>query len=109
MSISLCKILLMSQDLSDILKALEKPLRFASKNSFSKLNSVKSLDSLVGDLTLKALSLNLTNAEAKIVRDIKDSFLDYEGLEIEGKKKAIRKALGYLEELNKLQSSERVS
>lgn len=109
MCISLCKILLMSQDLSDILKALEKPLRFASKNSFSKLNSVKSLDSLVGDLTLKALSLNLTNAEAKIVRDIKDSFLDYEGLEIEGKKKAIRKALGFLEDLDKLKSSERAS
>ncbi|HML96374.1 MAG TPA: ATP-dependent DNA helicase RecG [Thermodesulfobacteriota bacterium] len=99
----------MSQDLSDILKALEKPLKFASKNSFSKLNTVKSLDSLVGDLALKALSLDLTNAEAEIIRDIKESFLDYEGLETEGKKKAIRKALGDLERLGELRSAGRIS
>ncbi|MCL4246228.1 MAG: DEAD/DEAH box helicase, partial [Candidatus Dadabacteria bacterium] len=97
----------MSQNLSDILKALEKPLKFASKNGFSKLNTVKALDALVGDLALKALSLDITKAEADIVRDIKDNFLDYEGLETEGKKKAIRKALGYIEKLNELRSAGR--
>jgi len=98
----------MFQDLSDILKALEKPLQFASKNGFSKLNAVKSLDSLVGDLALKALSLELTNAEAEIIKDIRDGFLDYEGLETDGKKKAIRKALEDLERLGELRSAGRI-
>lgn len=99
----------MSYNLSSILKALEKPLKFAARNGFSKLNTIKELDVLVGDLTLKALSLDLTDAETGIISSIKNNFIGYEGLGTEGKKKAVASALSGLERLSDLQRAGRAS
>ena len=70
----------MSKELNEILDALERPLRFASRNDFSNLEKVKALDQLVGDLTLKALSLPLTVEQARDLESLRDYFSEYEGL-----------------------------
>ena len=70
----------MSNDLNEILDALEKPLRFASRNNFSNLDKVKALDQLVGDLTLKALSLPLSAVQTRDFESLRDFFSAYDGL-----------------------------
>ncbi|MGB3730109.1 MAG: hypothetical protein WBA70_12765, partial [Thermodesulfobacteriota bacterium] len=76
----------MSQDLLSILTALEKPLRFASSKNFANLDKIKALDQLVGDLTLKALSLPLSKLQSESVERIRDFFETYESLDFEQKR-----------------------
>lgn len=83
----------MSNELNEILEALEKPLRFASRNDFSNLDKVKALDQLVGDLTLKALSLQLSAAQVREFEALKDYFSAYDGLGQGERKAIIRKSL----------------
>jgi len=83
----------MSNELNEILEALEKPLRFASRNDFSNLDKVIALEQLVGDLTLKALSLQLSAAQIRDFEALKDFFSAYDGLGQAERKAIIRKAL----------------
>ncbi len=91
----------MSKELYEILEALEKPLRFASRKDFSNIDKVKALDQLVGDLTLKALSLPLSGEQIKNVEYMKGSFAAYDNLNVERKKELIGKSLEIIEELKK--------
>lgn len=83
----------MSDELREILTALEKPLRFISKNNFSNLGKVKSLPGLVDDLTLKALSLPLSQDNIKTLKSLKNSFSRYDDLPDTDKKELIKRAL----------------
>ena len=89
----------MSDDLISILDALEKPLKFASKKDYSNIDKIKALDQLVGDLTLKALSLPLSIGQTDALENIKGLFITYEGFEIEKKREIIKNSLGIIEKL----------
>ncbi|MEQ9618035.1 MAG: ATP-dependent DNA helicase RecG [Deltaproteobacteria bacterium] len=91
----------MSKGLIQILDALEKPLRFASKKDFSNIDKVKSLDELVNDLALKALSLPLSKHQLSVVKSLMGYFSDYNSLAVDDKKKLIEKALDIVEELKR--------
>lgn len=86
----------MSNDLNEILDALDKPLRFASRNNFSNLDKVKALDQLVGDLTLKALSLPLPGVQLRDLETLRDLFSAYDGLAQGERKDIIRKSLAII-------------
>lgn len=92
----------MSEDLTSILDALEKPLKFASKNDYSNIDKVKALDKLVGDLTLKALSLSLSPSESKTLDKLKSSFEDYEDQDLEKKRQIIESSIEALDKLKKI-------
>jgi ATP-dependent DNA helicase RecG len=89
----------MSDDLIRILDALEKPLKFASKKDYTNIDKIKSLDQLVGDLALKALSLPLSTGQTEAIENIKKLFITYEGLEIGKKRGVIGNSLGIIEKL----------
>lgn len=91
----------MTEELLKILEALEKPLRFTSKNDFLNIGKVKDLDQLVSDLTLKALSLSLSSDELGVIQTLRESFSGYKELELESKKKLIEESLSTIEELKK--------
>ncbi len=86
----------MSNKLNEILDALEKPLIFASRNNFSNLDKVKSLDELVGDLTLKALSLPLSTKQTTDFESLRAFFSAYGGLDHAERIDVIRKSLGII-------------
>lgn len=83
----------MSNELKSILSALEKPLRFISKNNFSNIDKVKSLQALIDDLSLKALSLPLNDGLVNSIESLKDSFSGYDELSDEKKIDLIKSAL----------------
>lgn len=83
----------MPDELRVILDALEKPLIFASKNNFSNIDKIKSLGELVDDLTLKALSLPLSEDNIKVLESLKGSFAEYGSLGGKDKKELIRESL----------------
>ncbi len=83
----------MSDELRAILTTLEKPLTFISKNNYSNIDKVKSLSGLVDDLTLKALSLPLSQKTISVLQSLKDSFSGYDGLSEPDKKELIKRAL----------------
>ena len=89
----------MSDDLISILDALEKPLKFASKKDYSNIDKIKALDQLVGDLTLKALSMPLSIGQTVALENIKGLFITYEGFEIGKKREIIKNSLGIIEKL----------
>ena len=71
----------MSNELNEIIEALERPLSFVSKNGFSNLDRVKDLNRLVGDLALKALSLPLSDSASRGFERLNDLFSTYEALD----------------------------
>jgi ATP-dependent DNA helicase RecG len=83
----------MSEELRAILTSLEKPLTFISKNNFSNIDKVKALSGFVDDLTLKALSLPLSQDSAQVLESLKSSFSKYDELRDKEKKSLIKKAL----------------
>ncbi|MGQ0792752.1 MAG: ATP-dependent DNA helicase RecG [Deltaproteobacteria bacterium] len=85
------------KELSALLEALEKPLRFAAKNGFQNIQKVKFLEELAEELTLKALALALLPQEASAVARIRGSFAGYENLPLESKKEVITRSLRVIE------------
>lgn len=91
----------MYKEFDDILEAIEKPLKFVSRKDFSNIDKVKALDQLVSDLTLKALSLPLSQKQQKTMEQMQSSFSDYEELDKKGKRELVRKSLIVIEGLRK--------
>ena len=69
-----------------IIDALEKPLRFASNKNYSNIDKIKALDQLVGDLSLKALSMPLSQAQSEAIESIKALFISYENKDVAKKR-----------------------
>ncbi|MFI5323768.1 MAG: ATP-dependent DNA helicase RecG, partial [Thermodesulfobacteriota bacterium] len=86
----------MSKELNEILEALERPLRFASRNRYSNLEKVRALDQLVGDLTLKALSLPLDSQRIRDLESLKDLFSEYDRLSSTGRRELVEKSLSII-------------
>jgi len=89
----------MTEELLSILEALEKPLRFASRGGFQNIHKVKDLDQLVDDLTLKALSLNISPDQVTAIKSLRESFSRYNELQLDGKKELIEGSLNAIAEL----------
>ncbi|MGH7792584.1 MAG: DEAD/DEAH box helicase, partial [Thermodesulfobacteriota bacterium] len=83
----------MSQELLKILATLEKPLMFASKNGFVNIDKVKDLGQLMDSLTVKALSLGLAPYQIAAFELLRESFGNYDELELDTKKELIEKCL----------------
>jgi ATP-dependent DNA helicase RecG len=98
-SVILVKSLLMVEELLKILEALERPLRFASKNGFLNIHKVKDIEQLVGDLTLKALSLGLSPPQLTAINSLRESFAEYNELHFDRKKRLIENSLNTIIEL----------
>lgn len=86
----------MSNEFSEIIAALEKPLSFTVKNGFSNLDKVRDLDRLVEDLTLKALSLTLSAEESGGIEKLRRLFSSYDELGREERKGIIRESLNII-------------
>lgn len=95
----------MPDNLTSILDALEKPLRFASKNNYSNIEKIKALDQHIQDLTLKALSLPLSSSESNSIERIRNLFRDYELLDEKQKAEVIKISLSTLKELKVISKS----
>ena len=76
-----------SQDLQQILEALEKPLRFASGNDYAHLKTLKALEPYVTHWLEKALSLPLSPRRQELCNRMKARVKGFDGLDL-GKKKA---------------------
>ena len=96
----------MTEELLKILEALEKPLRFTSKNDFLNIGKVKDLDQLVSDLTLKALTLSLSSGELRVIQTLRKSFSVYKELEPISKKKLIEESLNAIVDLKNYKYSD---
>jgi ATP-dependent DNA helicase RecG len=82
-----------TEGLQEILDSLEKPLRFASRTNFQNIHKVRDLDKVVEDITLRALSLNLSLKEATMLKSLRQSFGVYNRLQLDRKKKLITDSL----------------
>ncbi len=91
----------MSEPLIEVLDALEKPLKFASRKDFSNIGKVKALDQLVYDLTLKALSLQPSDVHKEEFLALRDMFSHYESLDTESRKELIENSLATVAKLRK--------
>lgn len=86
----------MTEGLQEILESLEKPLRFASRTNFQNIHKVRDLDKVVEDITLRALSLNLSVKEVAMLKSLRQSFGGYNRLQLDGKKKLIIDSLNII-------------
>jgi ATP-dependent DNA helicase RecG len=91
----------MSKELLNVLERLEKPLRFVFKNNFQNIGKVKDLDQLVEGLTLKALSLSLSPRQIDVLKSLRESFANYDELELDKKKELIEDSLRSITELKR--------
>jgi ATP-dependent DNA helicase RecG len=88
-----------TEGLQKILESLEKPLRFASRTNFHNIHKVKDLDKVVEDITLRALSLDLSEKEVAMLKSLRESFGAYNRLQLDDKKKLIMDSLGLITRL----------
>lgn len=78
--------------LSEILDALLKPLRYASKDGFHHLGTLKSLEPLVGALCAQALSLGEGPELADRFGELEKLFIGFDSLDQSSKKERITAA-----------------
>jgi ATP-dependent DNA helicase RecG len=84
------------KEFDDIISAIEKPLLYASRNSYSNLENLKGLEKLITGLSEDGLLLRLNNKKREILNSLKYNFKGYESLRVEEKKERIRKSLRIL-------------
>ncbi len=89
----------MKEEFLKILESLERPFRFASKNDFLNIHKVKDVEQLVSDLTLKALSLDLSPHQLNLITTLRQSFAAYYELPFDDKKKLIENSLNAILQL----------
>ena len=91
----------MPVDITSILEALEKPLKFASRSNYSNIEKVKALNNLVEDLALKALSLSLSPDQLNTIEIMRSLFENYEYKDKKQKREVIANSLEVLEKLKR--------
>ncbi len=85
--------------LGEITEAILKPLRFASKDDFVHINSVKSLEPLISRLCADALSVAPGNG---VFSEIRSIFSGFDSLALDDKKAAAERALHLLSGMDAL-------
>ncbi|MBI5643882.1 MAG: ATP-dependent DNA helicase RecG [Deltaproteobacteria bacterium] len=79
--------------LSGIIESILKPLKFASKDNFHHLNSVKSIEPLVLKLCGDALTLGLSADRETALKELKASFTGFDALTPEEKRERVGKGI----------------
>lgn len=89
----------MQREFEKLLLAIEKPLRFASQNDFANLEKVKNLDSLIGELVLRAEVLGRTSQELSALSSLRSAISGFSSLSKEEKRDRVIRALSILDTL----------
>ena len=90
----------MSTDNTQKLEALEKPLKFVSKDNFKNLKKVKELGKVIEDICLKLSSEVKELPLKKELKGINKSFIDFDIKSIKDKIYIVNRTLGKIAELN---------
>lgn len=85
--------------LTEIIDAVLKPLRYASKDDFHHLGTLKSLEPLVSALCGEAVSLAAEPELGKRFSELKDLFIGFDSLDLPAKKEKISAAFGLLSQI----------
>lgn len=88
-------------DFEEILNSIERPLLFASKNSFSHLPNIKGLESTIQQITAKTNHLDLIQHKREKLLRITEALEGFESMSLPDKKESIIRAIGLLGELRK--------
>lgn len=87
-------------DLEEILNSIERPLLFASKNSFSHLPNIKGLESTIQKIAVGSRqSAVITPEKREKLRRIAESLKGFDSLLLEEKKERVVRAINIVEEL----------
>jgi len=86
-----------------IVRAITKPLSFASKNGFANLPQVKGLEKLVAGLGHRALSMDLAPFQKRLINELLEVFSGFEGSPIEEKKERIARSMRIMMQLEKVE------
>ncbi|MEI6128020.1 MAG: ATP-dependent DNA helicase RecG, partial [Pseudomonadota bacterium] len=85
---------------SSILTAIERPLEFASRNSFANLHTIKGLEELIPSLADKGLAASTQEEQKVFFLNLKAEFLAFTKLTQEQKKNIILNTLARLKAAN---------
>ena len=91
--------------LTEIIDAVLKPLRYASKDCFQHLGTLKSLEPLVNALCGEAVSLAGSTGPGGRFSELKDLFIGFDSLDLSAKKEKISAAFGLLSDIESGSSS----
>ena len=91
--------------LTEIIDAVLKPLRYASKDCFQHLGTLKSLEPLVNALCGEAVSLAGSTGPGGRFSELKDLFIGFDSLDLPTKKEKISAAFGLLSRIESGSSS----
>ncbi|TAN60321.1 DEAD/DEAH box helicase, partial [bacterium] len=87
----------MQRAITEIIEAILKPLRFASKDSFARLSTLRGLEKLVTVICSNGLTKELSSVDSTKLTFVADLFAGFDSLNQELKKDVIIKALAVLE------------
>ncbi|MBF8251380.1 MAG: ATP-dependent DNA helicase RecG, partial [Deltaproteobacteria bacterium] len=88
-------------DLDEILNSIERPLHFASKNSFSHLSNIKGIESTVRQIVAKAEHLELIQHKREKLQWITEALEGFDSMPLSDKKESVIRAMGIVGELRK--------
>ncbi|HEY4705894.1 MAG TPA: ATP-dependent DNA helicase RecG [Thermodesulfobacteriota bacterium] len=90
----------MDNELSEILEALSKPLRFASKDGFVHLGSLRSVEPLAAALLNKAVSLKPSPEMLSRIEALKGLFTGFDALDLSSKRERVERAFEAIESIS---------
>src|SRR3990172_8362540 len=90
----------MDRELSEILEALSKPLRFASKDGFVHLGSLRSVEPLAAALLNKAVSLKPSPEMLSRIEALKGLFTGFDALDLSSKRERVERAFEAIESIS---------
>lgn len=87
-------------EMEDILDSIERPLLFASKNSFSHLSNIKGLESTIRQITAIGGQLSAVSSDKREkLRMVAESLKGFDAMPISEKKESVIKAIEIVGEL----------
>lgn len=92
-----------AKNLSQILEALEKPLRYAAKNNYANLKSLKGLEPYIDFWLKKAAALSLSPSQEDLWRELRKILQNFDSLDIAEKRERLRQ---FQEAINNLKSAD---
>lgn len=87
----------MVEGLERLLAALEKPLRFASRDGFKNLDKLRDLEGLVSDIELSAGTMDLGKADLEALTGLSAGFKGFDRLPLERRQGIITASLEAIE------------
>jgi ATP-dependent DNA helicase RecG len=82
-----------------VLELLSRPLRFASKDDFAHIGTLKGLEQLVDGLCKEGAALGISKKTAVAFKDLKEVFTGFDALGAGDKKERVLKAMAIIESI----------